>query len=45
MNTLSTVQFTAFIGIDWADAKHDVCVQAAATLEGTRESSPSGHTP
>ncbi len=29
MNTLSTVQFTAFIGIDWADAKHDVCVQAA----------------
>ncbi len=29
MNTLSTVPFTAFIGIDWADAKHDVCVQAA----------------
>ena len=29
MNTLSTVQFTAFIGIDWADVKHDVCVQAA----------------
>jgi transposase len=29
MNTLSTVQFTAYIGIDWADAKHDVCVQAA----------------
>ena len=22
-------QFSAFIGIDWADAKHDVCVQAA----------------
>jgi transposase len=22
-------QFSAFIGIDWADAKHDICVQAA----------------
>ena len=21
--------FTAFVGIDWADTKHDVCVQAA----------------
>ena len=21
-------QFTAVIGIDWADAKHDICVQA-----------------
>ena len=24
-------QFTAIIGIDWADKKHDVCVQAAAS--------------
>jgi transposase len=29
MNTVSNKSFTAFIGIDWADAKHDVCVQAA----------------
>ena len=21
--------FAAFIGIDWADAKHDICLQAA----------------
>ncbi len=29
MNTLYNDRFTAFIGIDWADTKHDVCVQAA----------------
>ncbi len=29
MNTPSNKSFTAFIGIDWADAKHDVCIQAA----------------
>jgi len=29
MNTTSNKSFTAFIGIDWADAKHDVCLQAA----------------
>ena len=29
MKTPSNKSFTAFIGIDWADAKHDVCVQAA----------------
>src|ERR1022692_4400541 len=23
--------FTAFVGIDWADAKHDICVQAAGS--------------
>ncbi len=26
-------QFTAIIGLDWADKKHDVCVQAAASSE------------
>jgi len=25
----STNTFTAFIGIDWADTKHDVCLQAS----------------
>jgi len=29
MNTVSNKSFSAFIGIDWADAKSDVCVQAA----------------
>jgi hypothetical protein len=23
-------EFTAYIGLDWANAKHDVCVQALA---------------
>lgn len=27
---LSNIEFTAFVGLDWADSKHDVCVQAAA---------------
>ena len=26
---LSNAEFTAFVGLDWADAKHDICVQAA----------------
>jgi transposase len=29
VNPRSDGQFTAFVGIDWADAKHDVCVQSA----------------
>jgi len=29
MNTLNNQSFTAFVGIDWADRKHDVCIQAA----------------
>ena len=29
MNHLNEGQYTAYIGIDWADSKHDVCVQAA----------------
>jgi hypothetical protein len=30
-------EFAAFIGIDWADAKHDICLQAANAAR--RESS------
>jgi transposase len=30
MMKLSKIEFTAFVGLDWADSKHDVCVQAAA---------------
>jgi transposase len=27
---LNTHAFTAYVGIDWADTKHDICLQAAA---------------
>jgi hypothetical protein len=29
MAALSNQQFTAYVGIDWADTKHDICLQAA----------------
>ena len=29
MNQLTDTVYTAYVGIDWADAKHDICVQAA----------------
>lgn len=35
-------QFTAIIGIDWADKKHDICVQSADTK--TRQFSRVSHT-
>ena len=28
MKPLATQRFTAYVGIDWADTKHDVCLQA-----------------
>jgi hypothetical protein len=31
MTSLATDEFTAFIGLDWADAKHDICLQAAGS--------------
>ena len=31
MTDFSSFEFTAFIGIDWADTKHDICVQPADT--------------
>jgi len=33
MDTLNMTSFTAFIGIDWADAKHDICIQSAEDNE------------
>ena len=42
-HTLIDEQFVAFIGIDWADAKHDLCLQARG--RGKRESSTLEHTP
>ena len=35
MNQLSDTAFKAYVGIDWSDAKHDLCVQAADS--GVRE--------
>src|SRR5665811_1199977 len=43
MNTQSTTSFMAFVGIDWADRKHDFCLQAAASEQrefGTLDHSP-----
>ena len=31
MHVLSDTLFTAYIGIDWADSKHDACLQAAGS--------------
>jgi len=31
MKQVSQEEFAAFVGLDWADATHDVCVQAAGT--------------
>ncbi len=32
MNTMTIEPYAAFVGIDWADTKHDVCIQAADSL-------------
>ena len=29
MNQLADTEYSAYVGIDWAAAKHDICVQAA----------------
>ena len=31
MNSTRPLEFAAFIGIDWADKKHDVCLQSAGS--------------
>jgi hypothetical protein len=33
MTPLSNQQFTAYVGIDWADTKHDICLQAAGVVQ------------
>ncbi len=43
MTPTSHDTFAAFIGIDWADAKHDLCLQAAGTAQ--RERFQLEHTP
>jgi len=43
MPHLAPEAFAAFVGIDWADAKHDVCLQAVGST--TQECSQLDHTP
>lgn len=43
MGSLNDSNFAAFIGLDWANAKHDVCIQAAGSER--REFSQFSHTP
>ena len=43
MTHLPTQEFAAFVGIDWADPSHAVCLQVAGS--DTRESSVLAHTP
>src|SRR5215471_15182392 len=43
MTQTSHDTFAAFVGIDWADAKHDICLQAAGTAK--RECFQLEHTP
>jgi transposase len=33
MNLISEKPFTAFVGIDWADTKHDVCIQTVDCMK------------
>jgi hypothetical protein len=32
MNTMTMQPYAAFVGIDWADTKHDICIQSADSL-------------
>ena len=43
MTHVSPEDFAAFVGIDWADATHDVCLQTAGTAP--REHCSLAHTP
>jgi len=43
MNTLASFEFTAYIGIDWADTKHDLCIQPAGSPD--REFARIAHQP
>ena len=31
MTSLATGEFAAYMGLDWANAKHDICLQAASS--------------
>ncbi len=40
MNSFSYGPFTAYVGLDWADSKHDICVQAADSEQRDFDSIP-----
>ena len=37
MNTHDDFEFTAYVGIDWSDTKHDICIQPAGHHDRTFE--------
>jgi transposase len=43
MDCITEEKFSAFVGLDWANGKHDVCVQGASSDQ--RESSQFAHRP
>jgi len=43
MTNVTTQEFAAFIGLDWADAQHDVCLQVAGSDK--REGKTLAHQP
>ncbi len=43
MNTFASFEFIAYIGIDWADTKHNICIQPAGSDE--REFTRIAHRP
>jgi hypothetical protein len=43
MTETTSIKFAALVGIDWADRKHDICLQVADT--GEREFSVLEHGP
>src|SRR4051812_27537181 len=43
MNTATDLEYAAFVGIDWAHRKHDVCLQVAGSSK--REFSVLAHRP
>ena len=36
MKTMTMQPFAAFVGIDWADTKHDVCICASSKDSGLK---------
>src|SRR5262245_66134653 len=43
MTNVTMQEFVAFIGLDWADAKHDICLQVAGSDK--REGKTLAHRP
>ncbi len=43
MKSIHFDEYAAFVGIDWADRKHDICLQSAGSDQ--REPSQIQHTP